>query len=53
MGISYFFTNECELIIMQFFGACTYCLYFYVLYDTESELTIHELKIRKVIITQA
>ena len=51
--ISYFCTNECELIIMQFFGVCTYCLQFYDLYDIASEMTIHELKILKVIIKQA
>jgi len=53
MGISYFCTNECELIIMRFFGVCTYCLQLYYLYDTASEVTIYELKIRKIIIKQA
>jgi hypothetical protein len=38
---------------MQFFGVCTYRLQFYYFYDTASEVTIYELKIRKVIIKQA
>jgi hypothetical protein len=53
MEISYFYTNEGELIIMQFFGVCIYCLQFYDLYDTTSEVTIQELKLRKVITKQA
>jgi len=52
LEISYFFSNECESL-RRFFGVCTYCPQFCVLYDTASEVTVHELNTRKVIMKQA
>jgi hypothetical protein len=47
VAISHFCTNECELIIMQFFDVCAYCLQFCDLYDIVSKMKIQELKIKK------